>query len=315
MKHTINMDEWKQRALSPFVQRITKDKIDTCFISKNNVPLLQYTKNRKMAEKLHKVNSVSKSVLSILIGIAIDQGAIIGIEQPIRDFFPNCPVDKQETTIEHLLTMTPGFDWPEFGDWGGRPFPMINSKDWVRFVLERSMQTTPGQHMAYNSGCSHLLSAIVQKATGTSLNHFAEQHLFKPLGIKEYVWHTDSKGITIGGFGLLLKAVDMVKLGQFMQQMGRWSDQQLLSAAWVEASTLARSHTYPKIGSYGYHWWILTDESHQPTVPNTYFAMGYGGQYIIVVPQHELVVTMTSELYRDTFRPLQYFREFILPIL
>ncbi|MGD8192352.1 serine hydrolase domain-containing protein [Brevibacillus ginsengisoli] len=315
MKNIINHRKLDEVALAPFAQRITKDKIDTCLISEKSLTVLQYYKNRKMAEKLHKVNSVTKSVLSILVGIAIDQGAIAGIDQPIRDFLPNCPQDKQELTIEHLLTMTPGFDWPEFGAWGGRPFPMINSKDWVQFVLERDMLTSPGQTMFYNSGCSHLLSAIVQKAVGMSLTQFAERQLFKPLGIQEYDWHIDSKGIIIGGFGLSLKARDMLNIGRLMLLEGVWKEQRIVSAEWVQASSLAGFHTHSKIGAYGYHWWILADESGHPVEPYTYFAMGYGGQYIIVVPKHELVVSMTSELYRDTFRPLSYFRELILPIL
>lgn len=167
--------------------------------------------------------------------------------------------------------------------------------------------------MYYNSGCSHLLSAIVQRSTGKSLTEYAEEYLFEPLEIEKYTWHADAKGIVIGGFGLSISSKDMLKIGQIMLQNGYWNDQQVITEEWVKESTIPRFHTYDRIGSYGYHWWILTDKQNRPSVPSTYFAMGYGGQYggqyIIIVPEHQLVITITSELYTDTFKPLQYFKE------
>jgi CubicO group peptidase (beta-lactamase class C family) len=290
------------------IKQIKKDKINTCLIFHKDSIVFEYYKNGKMREKLHKVNSVTKSILSILVGIAIDRKELEGVNLSISRFFPEISDSKARITIENLLTMSPGLFWPEFGEWGGRPFPMINSKDWVKFFLEREIVEPPGQHMYYNSGCSHLLSAILQKATGTSLIEYAKQYLFKPLGIEDFQWHTDSKGIAIGGFGLSLKAIDMLKIGKLMLQNGKYMNQVVVSDNWVKESTLPRYHTYNKIGSYGYHWWIMTDNSNQPINPHTYFAMGYGGQYIIVVPEYELVVTFTSELYNKTFRPLDFFK-------
>jgi CubicO group peptidase (beta-lactamase class C family) len=288
---------------------IKKDKITSCLIQHENSLVFEYYKNNKMKDKQHKVNSVTKSVLSILVGIAIDRGDIKGVHQPIADFFPNLTDWQKQLTLEHLLTMTPGFDWPEFSSWGGRPMPMINSRDWVRFILERSIVEPPGESMHYNSGCSHLLSAILQKAAGMSLTEYAEAYLFNPLGIKDYTWYSDAKGIVIGGFGLSLKAENMLKLGQLMLQEGTWNGHKVVSKDWVMESTIPRFHTYNKIGSYGYHWWILTDDDHQPAQPPAYFAMGYGGQYIIVAPKNQLIVTFTSDLYTDTFKPLRYFKK------
>ncbi|WML58987.1 serine hydrolase [Neobacillus sp. PS2-9] len=300
--------------LTELEKKIKKDKITSCLIQHENSLVFEYYKNNKMKDKQHKVNSVTKSVLSILVGIAIDRGDIKGVHQPIADFFPNLTDWQKQLTLEHLLTMTPGFDWPEFSSWGGRPMPMINSRDWVRFILERPMVEAPGENMHYNSGCSHLLSAILQKAAGKSLSEYADAYLFKPMGIYDYTWYSDAKGIVIGGFGLSLKAEDMLKIGKLMLQEGTWNGHKVVSKDWVMESTIPRFHTYNKIGSYGYHWWILTYDDHQPAQPLVYFAMGYGGQYIIVAPENQLIVTFTCDLYNDTFKPLLYFKKCILNV-
>ncbi|WP_413306870.1 serine hydrolase [Bacillus sp. 1P10SD] len=298
--------------LTELEKKIKKDKITSCLIQREDTLVFEYYKNSKMKDKQHKVNSVTKSVLSILVGIAIDRGDLEGVHQPISDFFPNLTDLQNQLTIEHLLTMTSGLDWPEFTNWGGRPMPMINSRDWVQFILERPMVEAPGENMNYNSGCSHLVSAILQMATGQPLTGYADSYLFKPLGIKDYIWYSDAKGIVIGGFGLTLKAEDMLKIGQLMLHEGDWNGQRVVSKDWVKESTKPRFHPYNKIGSYGYHWWILTDEDRQPAQPPVYFAMGYGGQYIIVAPENQLIVTFTSDLYNDTFKPLKYFKDIIV---
>lgn len=299
-------------ALNKLESQIKKEKISACLIYQQGQVIFEYYKNRKCADKLFNVHSVTKSVVSILVGIAIDQGLIDGVNTPIAHYFDQLDFDKQTISIAHVLTMTPGFVWEEFGAWGGLPFPMIYTKNWVNFVLQQPMIALPGVQMAYNSGCSHLLSAILQKATGGKTSAFAEKVLFGPLGIQEYLWHEDAKGISIGGFNLCLRAADMLKLGVLMLEQGAWAGQQIVSRDWVEVSTLAHYHTYDAIGSYGYHWWVLVDESNMPYADNIYFAMGYGGQYIVVYPRHQLVAVFTSELFQDTLRPLRYFRETIL---
>ncbi|WP_027084745.1 serine hydrolase domain-containing protein [Cohnella panacarvi] len=272
--------------------------------------LLSYARNNQSAHKLHKINSVTKSVVSLLIGIAVERGEIASIRQPIADYFPEVRhSDKADVTLEHLLTMAPGWEWPEMGDWGGRPFPMINSMDWVRFIFDRPMTHKPGTRMAYDSGSSHLLSAILQQATGLTTSAYAEQHLFHPLGIERYRWYADSNNIVIGGFGLEVVGPDLAKLGLLALRNGQWNGKQLVPSAWIEATTEPRHHTYDHIGSYASHWWVMTDERRNPVCPRIYFAMGYGGQYIFVVPDLELVVTFASTLYKSTFLPMRLFRE------
>ncbi|MFE8699666.1 serine hydrolase domain-containing protein [Cytobacillus sp. FJAT-54145] len=293
-------------------KKFTKDKINSCIVSHKGEIVYDYFRNKKLREKEHKINSVTKSVVAILIGIAIDKGIVKGVYQPISDFFPNIDMNKRSITIEHLLTMSMGIDWPEFSTWGGRPMPMINSKDWVRFVLDRKMAEKPGENMYYNSGASHLLAAIIQEASGVSLIQFAENHLFKPLSIEKYMWYSDSKGIGIGGFGLSLKPEDMLKLGQLMLNKGKLGEKLIVSEAWVTAATTPHFLSQYKFGSYGYHWWILNDEKKQPYKPHIYYAMGYGGQYIIVVPEYELVTVFTSDNYSEAYGPLDYFKQDLL---
>ncbi|MGO0059121.1 serine hydrolase domain-containing protein [Brevibacillus fluminis] len=294
-------------------QELKKVKICSCLIYHDDHLIFGHYRNKKMATKLFPLHSATKSVLSILIGIAIENGEIESVHTPIADYFPNLDAGKRAITIEHLLTMTPGFDWPEWGDWGGRPFPMINSRDWVSFVLDREMTGEPGAAMRYNSGASHLLSAILQKATKQKASAYAQKVLFAPLGIEEHRWYEDAKGICIGGFGLCLRAADLGKIGSLMMHGGTWGNKRILSEAWASVSTAAIHHTYDHVGSYGYHWWVLVDENRQAYDPTFFMAMGYGGQYIIVSPAHKLVVVFTSELFQDTFLPLRLFRTVFLP--
>lgn len=298
--------------LEKFKHQVTNTKVDYCRITIGEQTVFTHARTSYSELKLHKINSITKSVLSLLIGIAIDQKLLTGVQMPLSDFFPTLKESHPSLKIEHLLTMTTGWDWPEMGDWGGKPMPMINSPDWITFILARPMKDKPGTRMLYNSGSSHLLSAILQKVTGMNTDHYAEKHLFKPLGIHDSRWYSDPKGIIIGGFGLELKAPDLHKLGQLMLNRGLIGENRIVSADWVDQCIKPRYHTYDHIGTYGYHWWILSEGDEPLKDPYTYFAMGYGGQYIFVVPEYSLIVSFASTLYKHTFVPYRIFKEFIL---
>lgn len=300
--------------LDQLQSRVSAAKIDYCEVCELGSSVFVHARNAHSREKLHKINSITKSVLSLLIGIAIDRGEIPEVGTPITEFYPQLrTTSKANVTIENLLTMTPGWDWQEMGDWGGRPFPMINSPDWVSFIFDRPMIRPTGKTMIYDSGCSHLLSAILQQRTGMTTAEYAERHLFKPLGIERYRWYEDAKGIVIGGFGLELQAPDLMKLGLLLLNRGEWNGTRVVSAKWLERCSQPRFHTYDHIGSYGYHWWMLAkEEDQEPMSPSVTFAMGYGGQYIFVVPERELVAVFASSLYKKTFHPLQLFKEWVL---
>lgn len=304
--------------LVEFTRKIRNVKIVSCLIIQDGNDVLEYYKNKKQAEKLQKINSCTKSFISALIGIALEKGLISSLDTPISNYFPyleKTTVDpvKRSITLYHLLTMTPGFDWPEFGEWQSFP-KMLYSPDWVRFVLDRPLMDQPGERMNYNSGCSHLLSAVLQKATGMSTYDFAKKHLFQPLKIQDSYWYSDGQGIHNGGDGLRLTSGDMAKLGLLYLQGGRWQDKQIVPPAWVQESIQPKFRTYERIGSYGLHWWSDRIDSNKEWTEDNwyYFALGFGGQYIIVVPSRELIVVFNSELYDSSLRPLAFFRQYIL---
>ncbi|WP_238022043.1 serine hydrolase domain-containing protein [Oceanobacillus jordanicus] len=195
-------------ALTKFENQLKKDKINSALVQRDNTRMVEYYRNNKMKEKQHKIYSVTKSILSIVVGIAIDKGYIENVNTPIDHYFPelNNTREKQKITIKHLLTMTSGIHWPGNGS-------MIPSKNWVNFVLDQPIDNPPGKEMVYSCGSSHLVSAILQKATGLNTEVFARKRLFTPLGITDYNWNHDALGIAIGGFGLTLRTEDMLKIG------------------------------------------------------------------------------------------------------
>ncbi|MFX0210302.1 MAG: serine hydrolase domain-containing protein, partial [Candidatus Hodarchaeota archaeon] len=219
---------------------------------------------------LHQIYSCTKSITSALIGITIHDGYISSINRHILDFFPereiaNLDSQKQAITLEHLLSMTSGLDWKEWPTFVpyGDPANTVNkwheSEDWVKFVLDRPMANESGEVFNYNSGTSHLLSAIIQYVTGNSTLSFAQKHLFGPLGIKStnFDWPTDPQGINLGGTGITMTPRDMAKFGFLYLNYGIWDGKQIIPREWVEISTRshisASSHIRGK--DYGYQWW------------------------------------------------------------
>ena len=236
----------------------------------------------------HELYSCTKSFISTLIGIAIDKGYIDRTDHRIVDFFSertfaNLDTQKEDMTLEDLLTMRSGLDWQE-GDPVYRE--MYQSPDWVKFVLDKPMSQPPGSIFNYCSGCSHLLSALLQQTTGMNTRDFAEQVLFKPLGISNVNWDTDAARIPIGGWGLQLTPYDMAKLGYLYLRDGKWEGQQIVPAKWVESATQRHTATDSDLG-YGYQWWTY------PSL-EAYAALGRYGQTIFVIPKSDLVIVTTA---------------------
>jgi CubicO group peptidase (beta-lactamase class C family) len=245
---------------------------------------------RKGPDRIHNLYSVTKSITSILIGIAIEKGFIEGVDQRVVDFFPdreiaNLDERKERMTLEHLLTMTSGLEWegPDdmFHSWGDA----IMSGDPVQYVLDRPMAYEPGTEWYYNGGCSHLLSAILTETTGKSTYQFAREVLFGPLGITRVQWPRDPNGIYYGGQDIWLTPYGMAKIGQLMLDGGVWNGEQVVPADWV--AELARSRAPSWWGGYGYQWWTFPDIG-------VFFAAGAFEQRIYVVPELDMVVVFTS---------------------
>ncbi|QWU16941.1 CubicO group peptidase, beta-lactamase class C family [Paenibacillus sophorae] len=300
----------------------------SCLISQSRHLQHEHYRDDRTRGELARINSCTKSLLSASICIAMDQGIVPPAHTKLSDFFPQLTRDhdprKAEITLEHLLTMTAGWDWDEFG--GRNSFPkMTRSPHWVQYVLEQQLENTPGTRMVYNSGNSQLLSAILVMCSGMSTAQFTEQHLLRPLGIEEYEWEQDPQGVHTGGFGMKLRPIDLWRFGQLYLQQGMWEGRQLISRSLVRRSVSPAVGTGPpRRGSYGWHWWTdrFPDAVPGVAVPDAasnaveyFYARGYGGQFVYCLPELDVVVVITQDQQRHKRNPIDVFRESIAPVL
>lgn len=260
-----------------------------------------------------ELQSCTKSITSILTGIALQDNLLHSTDQKVLDFFPgktfaNLDARKRTMTVKDLLTMTTGLTWPEATlSYGSRDNPvraMWSGSDPVQYILDQPMAAAPGTVFNYNTGASQLLGAILEKTSGLKLAEYAKQQLFDPLGIRDFSWHK-MRGIEPGGSGLVLTARDMAKLGYLYLRGGLWENRQLIPAAWVHESTHKQVEAGAH-GGYGYQWWLEPGGS--------YSAVGFGGQTIHVYPDKDLVVVITgamSQAQRTSLRNLVDF--FVVP--
>jgi len=246
--------------------------------------------NSGQVDRAADIKSASKTVLSAMIGIAIDKGIIPSVETPIAEYFPELSGDdvdprKREITIEDLLTMRSGLTSTSGGDYGN----WVASSNWVRFVLTRPMESPPGTLRIYSTGNTHLLSAILTKASGESTWAFGQRELAQPLGFSLHRWPRDPQGIYFGGNDMELTSRQMEAFGEMYLHNGRVGEEQIVPSEWVAESFLPRTRAQRGDELYGYTWFIEDFAGHQ-----TFYAWGYGGQYIYVVPDLDLVVVTTS---------------------
>jgi CubicO group peptidase (beta-lactamase class C family) len=288
--------------------------IHSLLVVRDGYLVLEAYRHPYTADIPHQIYSATKSITSALVGIAIEQGYIQGIDQPILDFFAdrtiaNLDDSKRAITIDHLLSMSSGLDWTDEMFNLSTNNEMLGSPDQVQFVLDRPMANEPGERYVYNSAGSHLLSAIIEQTTGQTALAFAQANLFAPLGIQTTYWTTDLQGRNLGGTGMQLTPRDMAKFGYLFLNGGMWDGQQVISSEWVDTATQKHIDARPIADGYGYQWWV--------DFRGYYAASGYGGQYIIVVPAENLVVVMTSELSNsDTIVQREtILQDYILPAI
>ena len=242
----------------------------------------------------HRVNSVTKSVIGTLVAIALKERRLDSPDQRVVDFFADrtiANVDERKTaiTIQNLLDMTSGLSWTEPLD-QGQPQSLVameRSPDWVQFVLDQPMAAGPGTKFNYSSGNTHLLSAILAKATGESALDYARQRLFGPLGISNVFWRRDPQGNPIGGYGLFLQPRDMAKLGYLYLHNGVWDGTQIVPPEWIDR---VRHATIPMgIANLRYANLFWVDSGR-----DAYFANGFHGQRIFVMPTQDIVAVVTA---------------------
>jgi CubicO group peptidase (beta-lactamase class C family) len=276
-------------------------------------------------DDLHVCYSVTKSFASALIGIAISQGIINNTNGKLIDFFPeysnmNNPSEwKNEITLHHILSMSAGFDWDEFTLPYTNPENdvrrLINSSDWIKFVLDLPVVTEPGTDFTYNSGCSTLLGGILLNKTGMNAKTFGQLNLLNPLRIEHWFWEQGPNNITNTFGGLQLRPVDMIKFGRLYLQRGSWNDEQVIHESWIDFSTSTKININ-NYYEYAFQWWRYSDASTTGQVLQTndvFYADGWGGQFIWVVPHLNMVVVSTGGNFDDGNQPLYFFRDYVLP--
>jgi CubicO group peptidase (beta-lactamase class C family) len=243
----------------------------------------------------HRINSSTKAVVSTLVAMAMRDGKLDSTDRKVVEFFAdrtiaNLDERKKAITIRHLLDMTSGLEWTEGLDGFRSFFAMERSPDWQQYVLDQPMATAPGTTFYYDSGNSHLLSAILTKVTGKSALDYAREVLFGPLGIEDVLWRGDPQGISGGGAGLYLHPRDMAKIGYLYLRGGVWEGKQILPASWIEnvrKADVDMREAWTKELRYGSQFWVMPGR-------DAYMAVGYDRQLIIVMPKLDIVAVMTG---------------------
>ncbi|MFX1276668.1 MAG: serine hydrolase domain-containing protein [Promethearchaeota archaeon] len=287
-------------------------------------PFDDYVLDQIRYDRLHHIWSATKSITSLLVGIAIEMGFIESVDQTFFEIFPDKwnPIygneSKKDITIEHLLTQTSGFNWTELED-AFYIWPALGYS--LDYILTKPLVAEPGSVFNYNTGNQELLAAILQRTTGMKLSEFARQYLFEPIGIEDNDWEWDESpwpwgsvdlaNITHGGFGIYMTPRAMARIGLLCLNEGQWGCKHVIPEDWIETSIEPHvtEGIFDPTKDYGYLWWLSS---------NYYAASGFAGQRIIVIPEHDIIVVITAEIL-DVITPVfditinNYIIEAVLP--
>ncbi len=251
-------------------------------------------------DRASNIHSVSKSILSALGGIAIEKG-YLRLNQPVREILPEYFSEeysrKDRITVQHLLSMSTGLDWRE-------NISILDGDDWVAATLALPLVHNPGSAFNYSTPVSHVFSAVLTRATGMSTCAFAYKYLFDPIGITLESWPKDPQGIHVGGNSIYITPREMARFGLLFLNNGQWDGQQVVPAEWVKTSLAPKRRAY-----YGFYWWIDRLGKYR-----VYQAIGYGGQWICLIPDLDLMVVSTADtrLYIDDIDMRRYLRYYIV---
>lgn len=274
--------------------------IKSLLILKNNKLIVEEYFYGYSRNDLQQFRSCTKSVTSLLLGIALDHHKHIDIERPIFSFFPEYDSLKsegrEEITLENVLTMTAGLEWDDY------PAEMFRTDDCFQYILSQPMASIPGEKFNYNSGCSVLLGGGIKFLETKPALEFAKEFLFTPMSITNYIWESHNNDILRCGEGLSLGPRDMAKIGLLVLNDGKWQDKQIVSKEWIREST--KPHVpESQFFDYGYQWWHHSKNNLQwwkepntvsPKEHDLITALGHGGQYIMIIRDLNLVIVTTS---------------------
>jgi CubicO group peptidase (beta-lactamase class C family) len=289
-------------ALADLVKFGASEKMDSLLVTRHGSIVAEAYYAPFRSGHKHRINSATKAVTGTLIAIALRDGLLDSLDRRVLEFFPdrtiaNLDDNKQAITIRHLLNMTSGIEWKERLD-DSEPvtfLAMEASPDWQQFILDQPMAQPPGTAFEYNSGNSHLLSAIINRLTGERALVYARAQLFGPLGITDVFWRRDPQGISAGGAGLYLQPRDMAKIGYLYLRNGMWDGREIVPPAWIDAVNHATVDMRLPGLRYANQFWVLPDK-------HVYAAVGFHRQLIVVMPDLDIVAVATGTRHYPSAR-------------
>lgn len=243
--------------------------------------------------KTSNIQSCTKSITSLLVGVAMEKGLLDNLEIRFYDLFPELfddQIDKKQISLRDALSMQAGLDF----DNGKHTLQLYQEKNnSIQWILSKDLIHAPGTFMNYNDGAPHLVSKTIETLSKQQTSSFAKRHLFGPLGIKDWKWESSRDGVTYGAFSLFIKPRDLGKIGQLVLQNGVWDNQQIISPEYLEEATSIQSISGHNNQPYGYYFWLYPKWK-------AFAALGHGGQFILMVPDKNLVVVYTAWPYTHT---------------
>ena len=302
--------------------RIFFRNVESFIVSYDGVTRFEKYYNGIQKDSLHQIQSQTKSIVSLLLGIAIDKGFVQSEDELVSNYFPeyfgSTGSKKSDLRIKDILTMSAGFEWEEMiplDDPGNDNINMFNSGDYLKYILSKPVSDSLYGTFNYNSGCPMIIAGIIEKAAKMRLDRFAEKYLFEPLGINDYGWIKDSTGFCHAGGGLYLKPADMLKIGLLVMKGGVWKNQQIISEKWISKVVHPFIATNFENSEYGYFWWINEYALSQGRTVTVVSAQGAGGQKLYIFPDYMLVIAFTERNFTTPQVSPIFIRESILPLL
>lgn len=268
----------------------TLPRLHSLLINHDDKLVVEEYFNGRRASQRANVKSVSKSIMSALVGIAIAEGKVAGVDQPIGDYATlvdeHTESSKRRITVGNLLSMQAGLETTSFYNYGA----WVLSDNWIRFAIRQPLVAEPGTRLTYSTGSTHMLSAILTEATGESTWAFARKRLAQPLGFELAAWQRDPQGIYFGGNNMELTPRQMLSFGRLYLNGGEFDGRRVIPEEWVDLSLTPRVESGREAGRYyGYGWWTKRMAGFESP-----YAWGYGGQFIMLIPELDLVVVTTS---------------------
>lgn len=292
------MESGKLADMLEFADKEGKGDLDGLLVIRNGYIVVEKYNFPYKKMTSHNMYSVTKSITGTLAGIAIDQGAL-QLDDHVLDFFPEMKFEhmsqaKKKMTVEQLLTMTNGVDWPEWGNDEEVLGEWLKSDHQLQYYLDQPINEEQVGKFNYDTGAAQTVAAILEKQTKMSMSDFAEKNLFQKIGITSAEWKTTKEGSTMGGSYAEMTPRDMARFGYLYLHDGNWDGDQVVPAAWVKASLTAQTSADTDGTNYGYYFWILTDDEDES---ESYLAMGWNNQFIFLSPKNNLLVVQTSNKF------------------